>query len=206
MGLDLRSDHSLLLGHRALMLKATMPCTTPPGLGRHLHWDWLGPSYRGGRTPSVHRAWKVREAALSAQTIRDLLRHAEEVQPDSGSQCVSKFFFLHKPLLTSNFFFPLQSLGEPIPQENAVCPGASWTARHALPFSWVPASQSFEMITRATRVSVAAAKIQVLGSRKISLRAEIIKTAAVRSCRQQNPSRGPAGTQAGEALSTYGGS
>ena len=115
-----------------------------------------------------------------------------------------RFFFLHKPLLTSNFFFPLQSLGEPIPQENAVCPGASWTARHALHFSWVPASQSFEMITRATRVSVAAAKIQVLGSRKTSLRAEIIKTAAVRGCRQQNPSRGPAGTRAGEALSTYG--
>lgn len=123
VGLDLRSDHSLLLGHRALMLKATMPCTTPPGLGRHLHWDWLGPSYRGGRTPSVHRAWKVREAALSAQTIRDLLRHAEEVQPDSGSQCVSKFFFLHKPLLTSNFFFPLQSRGTNTPGKCCVSRG-----------------------------------------------------------------------------------
>lgn len=84
VGLDLRSDHSLLLGHSALMFKATMPCTTPPE-------EWAGQTLAlglAGPTPSVHRAWKVTEAALCAQTTRDLLCHTEEVKPYSGSQCV----------------------------------------------------------------------------------------------------------------------
>lgn len=83
--------------------------------------DWAHSSQGGHTLISVSTAWQVRGAALCAQTIWDLLRHAEEVKLYSGSQCVSKFFFFHKPLLTSNFFFPLESSGEPTPQENAVC-------------------------------------------------------------------------------------
>ena len=157
--------------------------------------DWAHSSQGGHTLISVSTAWQVRGAALCAQTIWDLLRHAEEVKLYSGSQCVSKFFFFHKPLLTSNFFFPLESSGEPTPQENAVC--VQWP--HGSPGTllllgtFIP---ELEEHNQGQRVSIVAAKIQVLNSRKSSLRAEIIKMAAVCGCRQQNPSGAPAGTQA----------